>query len=168
MVEIGGKPMLWHIMHTYAAHGFNEFVVALGYKGDFIKEYFLNFYAANNDLTIEVSKGKTVVHDGRQPSWTVHLVDTGLNTQTGGRIARLRSWIGNETFMLTYGDGSSDEFHKPHGKMAAVSAVRSPARFGGPIPDGLHIRESTEKPQTGECWINDGYLSSRVRRPFSL
>lgn len=166
MVEIGGKPLLWHIMNVYAAHGYDEFIVALGYKGDFVKEYFLNFYAVNNDLTIEVSKGKTVVHDGRQPRWTVHLVDTGLNTQTGGRVARLRSWIGNETFMLTYGDGLSDvdvkklvEFHKSHGKLATVTAVRPPARFGELMcDDEKRVVGFAEKPQLGEGFINGGFF----------
>ena len=165
MVEIGGKPMLWHIMNIYAHHGFNEFVIALGYKADVIKEYFLNFYAVNNDLTVELSKGQTTVHDGRQPDWTVHLVDTGLHTQTGGRIKRLKEWIGNETFMLTYGDGVADvnikklvDFHRSHGKLATVTAVRPPARFGGLAFDQDRVLNFTEKPQTGEGWINGGFF----------
>lgn len=165
MVEVGGKPILWHIMNIYAAHGLSEFIVALGYKGDVIKEYFLNFYAVNNDLTLKIGKGQTQVHDGRQPPWTVHLVDTGLQTQTGGRVGRLRSWLGDETFMLTYGDGLSDvnitdllAFHKAHGKLATVTAVRPPARFGGLIFDGDRVIKFTEKPQTGEGWINGGFF----------
>lgn len=165
MVEVGGKPMLWHIMNIYAHHGFNEFIIALGYKADVIKEYFLNFYAVNNDLTVELSKGQTTVHDGRQPDWTVHLVDTGLHTQTGGRIKRLKSWIGDEAFMLTYGDGVADvnikklvDFHRSHGKLATVTAVRPPARFGGLVFDQDQILNFTEKPQTGEGWINGGFF----------
>ena len=165
MVEIGGKPMLWHIMNIYAHHGFNEFIIALGYKADVIKEYFLNFYAVNNDLTIELSKGQTTVHDGRQPNWTVHLVDTGLHTQTGGRIKRLEKWINGETFMITYGDGVADvnakklvDFHRSHGKLATVTAVRPPARFGGLVFDQDRVLNFTEKPQTGEGWINGGFF----------
>src|SRR5437016_837374 len=131
MVEIGGKPMLWHLMNIYAAHGFCEFIVALGYKGECIKDYFLNFYALNNNLTIDLSRGETTVHRQGQPGWKVHLVDTGVRTETGGRIKRLREWIGGETFMLTYGDGVANmdigdliQFHKSHGKLATVSAVR--------------------------------------------
>ncbi|MCL5103761.1 MAG: glucose-1-phosphate cytidylyltransferase [Armatimonadetes bacterium] len=165
MVEIGGKPILWHIMNIFAHHGFCEFIVALGYKGEIIKEYFLNFYASNNDLTVDLDKGKTTVHDGRQPCWKVHLVDTGSETQTGGRVRRLRDWIGKETFMMTYGDGLSDvditalvEFHKSHGKLATVTAVRPPARFGGMVFDGDRVADFTEKPQTGEGWINGGFF----------
>lgn len=165
MVEIGGKPILWHIMSIYAAYGFNEFVVALGYKADFVKDYFLNFYAVNNDLSIDLKSGKVTVHDGRQPEWMVHLVDTGNATETGGRIARLRKWIANDTFMLTYGDGVANidvsklvAFHKSHGKLATVTAVRPPSRFGGIRFDGDCVAEFMEKPQTGEGWINGGFF----------
>ncbi|HLN04583.1 MAG TPA: glucose-1-phosphate cytidylyltransferase [Bryobacteraceae bacterium] len=166
MVEIGGKPMLWHLMNIYATYGFAEFVVALGYKGECIKDYFLNFYALNNDLTIDLCNGDTVMHHKRQPGWRVHLVDTGLHTDTGGRIKRLGEWIGNETFLLTYGDCVANinicdlvEFHRAHGKLATVSAVRPPARFGGlRLNGGGQIVEFTEKPQTGEGWINGGFF----------
>ena len=166
MVEIGGKPMLWHLMNIYATYGFAEFVVALGYKGECVKDYFLNFYALNNDLTIDLCNGATVMHHKRQPGWRVHLVDTGLHTDTGGRIKRLREWIGDETFLLTYGDGVANinicelvEFHRSHGKLATVSAVRPPARFGGlRLNGGGQIVEFTEKPQTGEGWINGGFF----------
>jgi len=165
MVEVGGKPILWHLLNIYAAHGFEEFVLALGYKGEVIKEYFLNFFALNNDLTIDLATGQMTVHHGKQPKWKVHCVDTGLNSMTGGRIRRLREWIGNETFMATYGDGLSDvniaelvKFHKSHGKMATVTAVRPPARFGGIVFDGHMVKEFTEKPQTGEGWINGGFF----------
>ena len=122
MVEIGGKPILWHIMNIYAFHGITEFVIALGYKGESIKEYFLNFYALNNDISIDLSTGETSIHDGNQPDWKIHLIDTGLHTQTGGRLKRLKNWLAeDETFMFTYGDGVADvdinklfEFHKSH------------------------------------------------------
>ena len=166
MVEIGSKPILWHIMSTYAAYGINEFVVALGYKGDIIKEYFLNFYAINNNITIDLATGKTTIHDGNQPDWKIHLVDTGLHTQTGGRLKRLKNLLReDETFMFTYGDGVADidlkallEFHKSHGKLATVTTVRSPARFGRIAYTGNQITQFYEKPQTAEGWINGGYF----------
>jgi glucose-1-phosphate cytidylyltransferase len=166
MVEIGGKPILWHIMNIYAAFGLNEFIVALGYKGEFIKEYFLNFYAINNDITIDLATGKTAVHEGNQPNWKIHLVDTGLYTQTGGRLKRLRKWIAkDDTFMLTYGDGVADinlkallEFHKSHDKIATVTTVRSPARFGRIAFKGEQITDFYEKPQSAEGWINGGFF----------
>jgi glucose-1-phosphate cytidylyltransferase len=166
MVEVGGKPILWHIMQIHAVHGVTEFVVALGYKGEIVKEYFLNFVAINNDLSIDLSTGKATIHDGIQPKWTVHLVDTGAGTQTGGRVRRLRKWLGNdETFMLTYGDGVADlnitklvEFHRSHGKLATMTSVRSPARFGRIGFDGDSVREFFEKPEAGEGWINGGFF----------
>jgi glucose-1-phosphate cytidylyltransferase len=166
MVEIGGKPMLWHLMNIYSAHGFCEFIVALGYRGDCIKRYFLDFGALNNDLTVDLSRGESTLHRRRQPGWKVHLVDTGLNTETGGRIKRLREWIGEETFLLTYGDGLADvnirdllAFHQSHGKLATVSAVRPPARFGGLRVNGAaQIAEFAEKPSTGEGWVNGGFF----------
>lgn len=132
MVEIGGKPILWHIMKIYAAHGIKEFIIALGYKGEMIKEYFLNFYAFNKDISVDLGSGKTTIHDGKQhEDWKVHLVDTGLHTQTGGRLKQLKKWIGDdETVLFTYGDGVSDvdiqatiRFHKSHGKLATVTSV---------------------------------------------
>ena len=166
MVEIGGKPILWHIMNIYASFGINEFVIALGYKGEFIKEYFLNFYAINNNITIDLATGETTIHDGNQPNWTIHLVDTGLNTQTGGRLKRLKNWLGkDETFMLTYGDGVADidlhaliGFHKSHGKLATVTTVRSPARFGRIGFNGNQVTKFYEKPESAEGWINGGYF----------
>lgn len=165
MVEIGGKPILWHIMNIYAAHGFEEFVVALGYKAEFIKNYFLNFYSVNNDLSIDLRSGNVTVHDGKQPAWTVHLIDTGAATNTGGRLRRLRKWLGDETFMMTYGDGVSNvditslvKFHKSHGKLATITAVRPPSRFGGMRFDGDSVTQFLEKPQTGEGWINGGFF----------
>jgi glucose-1-phosphate cytidylyltransferase len=165
MVEIGGKPILWHIMNIYAAYGVEEFVVALGYKAEVIKEYFLNFYAINNDLSIDLAAGKTVIYDGNQPKWKIHLVDTGLYTQTGGRLKRLVDWLDDETFMFTYGDGVTDlnvgallEFHKSHGKLATVTTVRSPARFGRIAFNEGQVTSFYEKPQTSEGWINGGYF----------
>jgi len=167
MIEIGGRPILWHIMNIYAAHGITDFVIALGYRGEIVKDYFLNFYATNNDLTINLSSGATKIHDnGNQLNWKVHLVDTGLHTQTGGRLKRLQKWLANdETFMFTYGDGVADvdiatllKFHKAHGKLATVTTVRSPARFGRIVFDGEQVVEFFEKPEAGEGWINGGYF----------
>lgn len=164
LTEVGGKPILWHIMNIYGAHGFAEFVIALGYKGELVKEYFLNFYALNNDLTIDLATGRTTIHDGNKLPWTVHLVDTGLDSDTGGRIKRLQHEL-NETFMLTYGDGVANidvsallRFHRGHGKFATVAAVRPPARFGGITLDGDCVCEFTEKSQAGEGWINGGFF----------
>ena len=167
MVEIGGKPILWHIMNIFAAHGFDEFVIALGYRGEFIKDYFINFYSLNNDITVDLASGATTVHPGReQPRWKVHLVDTGASTQTGGRVKRLRDWLGDDqTFLMTYGDGVADVdlralvgFHRAHQKLATVTTVRPPARFGGIQFEGDRVSEFTEKPQTGEGWINGGFF----------
>lgn len=165
MVEIGGRPILWHIMSFYASYKHEEFVVALGYKPESIKSYFLNFYALNSNLTIDLKDGTTTVHKTTTTPWKVHLVDTGLHTQTGGRIKRLREWIGDETFMMTYGDGLSNvnlddlvAFHKAQGKLATVTGVRPPARFGGLTFDGHDVTEFSEKPQTGEGWINGGFF----------
>jgi glucose-1-phosphate cytidylyltransferase len=170
MVEIGGRPILWHIMNIYAAQGFTEFIIALGYKAEIIKDYFLNFYALNNDITIDLASGKTTVHHGAQPRWQVHLVDTGIATQTGGRLKRLRKWLGHdETFMFTYGDGLADvdlnallQCHLSHGKLATVTTVRSPARFGRIGFSGDLIEEFYEKPEAGEGWINGGYFVLNV------
>lgn len=166
MVEIGGKPILWHIMKIYASQGFKEFVVALGYKGDVIKEYFLNYCALNSDLTISLqSREITYHHNGSSLDWTVQLIDTGLSTQTGGRIKRLAPYLGDAPFMLTWGDGVADidlkrllAFHKSHGKFATLTAVRPPARYGHLNLHGDVIEEFTEKPQLGEGWINGAFF----------
>lgn len=165
MVEVGGKPILWHIMNIYAHHGISEFVLALGYKQEVIKEYFLNFYAINNHLSIDLKHGVTTIHPGSQPSWNVHLVDTALHTQTGGRLKRLEAWIGASTFAMTYGDGVADvnltelmEFHRSHGKLATITAVRPPARFGGLVIEDHHVRSFEEKNQAHEGWINGGFF----------
>jgi glucose-1-phosphate cytidylyltransferase len=166
MVEIGGKPILWHIMNIYSAFGYNEFTLALGYKGEAIKEYFFNFYALNNNITVDLSQGNNRIHQGKQPDWKIDLVDTGSKTMTGGRLKRLRPWLGDETFLATYGDGLADvripdlvAFHKAHGKLATLTAVRPPARFGSIEieTDGL-VTRFVEKPQTGEGWINGGFF----------
>jgi glucose-1-phosphate cytidylyltransferase len=165
MVEIGGWPILWHIMKIYGEQGFTEFIIALGYKGDVIKRFFLDYAYLTRDLSIHLGEGKVTVHQGRSERWTVHLVDTGQDTITGGRIKRLSTWLGNETFMLTYGDGVANidldallQCHRLHRKLATVTAVRPPARFGGLTFEGQHVVRFTEKPQIGEGWINGGFF----------
>ncbi len=165
MVEIGGCPVLWHIMKIYATHGFNEFVVALGYKGEIIKDYFVNYRYRSNSLTVHLGNGNITVRDGENEDWIVHLIDTGLHTQTGGRVKKIAQFVGDETFMLTYGDGVANidvrklvEFHHSHGKLATVTAVRPPARFGGIAFNGDLVAHFEEKPQIGEGWINGGFF----------
>ncbi len=165
MVEVGGQPVLWHLMNMYAAHGHNEFVVALGYKGEVIKSYFLDYHSLRNSLTIDLGRGTVQSHGEEREDWKVHLIDTGPSTDTGGRIKRLRRWLGNETFMLTYGDGLADidinqllAFHRSHGKLATVTAVRPPARFGSLTFFGDLVTRFDEKPQIGEGWINGGFF----------
>lgn len=166
MVEIGGMPILWHIMKIYAAQGFDEFVVALGYKGEALKRFFYDYDRLRGSLTIDLAGGGVRPHTGRPETWRVHLMETGLETLTAGRLLRLKEFLGNETFMLTYGDGVSDidldallAFHRAHGRLGTITAVRPPARFGGLDfgPDG-EIREFIEKPQIGEGWINGGFM----------
>jgi glucose-1-phosphate cytidylyltransferase len=165
MVEIGGKPILWHIMNLYAHHGFEEFIIALGYRGDVIKQYFHSFYELTNDLTIDLAKGERRVHQGRQPRWRVHLVDTGAETMTGGRIKRLEPWIGDEPFLATYGDGLGDvpirdlvAFHRAHGKVATVTGVHPPTRFGLLGLTGDQVTHFEEKPAGAEGWVNGGFF----------
>lgn len=171
MVEIGGRPILTHIMAWYASWGYNEFIVALGYKGEMVKQYFLNYYALNSDITVALGTGSVTAHGGNHADWTVHLVDTGAEAMTGGRLLRLRSWLTDETFMMTYGDGLSNvnvrdlaDFHHRHGKLATVTAVRPPARFGELVIKDSCVQRFTEKPQIGEGWINGGFfvLNRRV------
>lgn len=165
MVEIGGIPVLVHIMSIYHNHGYNDFLVACGYKGECIKEYFANFQIRNSDWSLNLRHGIKKVVRAHLPDWNVAPIDTGAKTMTGGRIRRLESFIGNETFMATYGDGVADidinklvDFHKSHGKLATVTAVHPPARFGClDMQDGLVCRFA-EKPQTGEGWINGGFF----------
>jgi glucose-1-phosphate cytidylyltransferase len=166
MVEIGGKPVIWHIMNLYGSYGFDEFIIALGYKAEIIKEYFLHFYALNNHISLDFATGKTTIHAGSQPKWKVHLIDTGLDTETGGRLKRLEGWLEeDEPFMFTYGDGLADidlrdllEFHERHGKLATVTAVRPPARFGRMTLQGDRVVEFHEKPEGSEGWINGGFF----------
>lgn len=165
MVEIGGRPMLWHIMKLFAHHGIREFVVALGYRGADIKRYFLEYPALMGDLSVRLGSGDVRVHDRRSEDWTVHLVDTGLHTLTGGRVARLRSWLDEEPFIVTYGDGVADvdvdallHHHRRMGRIGTVTAVRPPARFGGLELGNGRVARFTEKPQSGEGWINGGFL----------
>lgn len=165
MVEIGGKPILWHIMMHYAYYGFKDFVIALGYKGEAIKKYMVDYSSLNSNLTIDLKSGRIQTEQDDKPDWTVRLIDTGTNTQTGGRIKRLAKHLGNDTFMLTWGDGVSDvnlndllAFHRSHGKLATMTAVRPPARYGHLNIENNKIVEFTEKPQTGEGWINGAFF----------
>jgi len=168
MVEIGGKPLLWHIMNIYGFYGYKEFIIALGYKGEVIKEYFLNHYHHQSDLTIDLKTGEVITSNTNFKDWIVHLVDTGIYSMTGGRLDRLKRKLKGECFMLTYGDGVSNvdinklvEFHKSHGKIATVTAVRPTPRFGGLTLNGNQIITFTEKPQTGEGRINGGFFVFR-------
>jgi glucose-1-phosphate cytidylyltransferase len=165
MVEIGRMPILWHIMRLYAAYDFTEFVVALGYKAEVIKSFFLNYHRLRNDITVDLARGGVVVHDGDCEDWLVHLVDTGLDTQVGGRLKRLAPWVSDGTFMMTYGDGVAAidiqdvlAFHRRHGRLATLTAVRPPARFGALSLDGDLVERFVEKPQLGEGWINGGFF----------
>jgi glucose-1-phosphate cytidylyltransferase len=165
MVEVGGRPILWHIMMHYAHFGHSEFIIALGYKGEYIKRYMIDYGLTEDDLTIQVGTGDVLRHGNRRPDWTVDLVDTGQQTMTGGRIKRLAPYIDNETFFLTWGDGVSDvniddllKFHRYHGKLATVTAVRPPARFGCMVFEGDRVTEFSEKPQTSEGWINGAFF----------
>ena len=165
MLPIGERPILWHIMKHYATHGFDEFCVALGYKGDMIKRYFLDYHTLGGSLTIDLAKGSTQVVGERRDAWRIHLVETGIDANTGGRLLWMKPYLQGERFMLTYGDGVSDidlrallRFHESHGKMATVTAVRPPSRFGGLVFEGDRVAEFTEKPQTGEGWISGGYM----------
>ena len=165
MVEIGGRPILWHIMKHYTHYGFNEFFVALGYKGEIIKRYFLDYYLLSGSMRINLSNGNLQERKKACDDWIVHLEDTGLQTLTGGRIKLLEPFLKDETFMVTYGDGVSDlnlhdllRFHRSQGRLATVTAVRPPARFGGLVFNGDLVVRFTEKPQIGEGWINGGFL----------
>ena len=165
MVDIGGRPILWHIMKHYAHHGFTEFVIALGYRAEDVKRFFVDYLSLNGDLTVELGSRAVKRHEPERDAWTVHLVDTGMDTNTGGRVGRLRTWLGNEPFLLTYGDGVADvdlkrlvESHRSSGKLVTVTAVRPPSRFGGLRFDADNSVHFTEKPQIGEGWINGGFM----------
>lgn len=166
MVEIGGKPILWHIMKMYGSFGLNDFIVCLGYKGYVIKEYFMHYYMHNSDVTIELKNNKVDVHYSTAEAFRVTLVDTGLNTKTAGRLKRVQNYIGNEDFMLTYGDGVSDvdlnsllKFHQSHGKVATVTAVQPEGRFGSmDINENGSVEQFKEKPKGDDKWINGGFF----------
>ena len=165
MVEIGGKPILWHIMKIYATFGHKDFLVACGYKGEIIKDYFHSFFIHNSDYFVDLKDGSRKIINSNGIDWRIGLIDTGLDTMTGGRILRLKPWIGDDPFMATYGDCVTDvdirsliAFHQSHGKLATVTAVRPPARFGGLLLDGTAVREFSEKPQAGDGWINGGFF----------
>ncbi len=165
MVQVGGQPILLHIMDIYSKYQHTDFVLALGFKARVIKEHFLNYYALSCDFRIDLNDGSCTYLKEKRRNWKVDLIDTGLNTMTGGRLARLKNHIGNETFMLTYGDGVSNvdidklvKFHKSHGKLATFTAVRPPARFGVIEFDGDQVTAFSEKPQSQEGWINGGFF----------
>jgi len=165
MVEIGGRPILWHIMKQYAAHGFKEFAVAAGYKGEMIKRFVLDDHTLSGNIRVDFATGAVKVDHGESTDWVVTVVDTGQDSQTGGRLGRLQPVLGRETFLATYGDGVSNvdlkalvAFHRAHGKIATVTAVRPPARFGALVFDGDRVERFSEKPQAGEGWINGGFF----------
>lgn len=165
MVEIGGMPILWHILKMFSHHGVQEFFVALGYKGDYIKRWFVDYTDLGSNLVINTETGDIQRHQRNRENWVVHLVDTGIGSNTGGRVGRLQEHIGNQTFIVTYGDGVANvdigallSFHRRQGKIATVTAVRPPARYGILTFDGDLITEFTEKPEASEGWINGGFL----------
>lgn len=166
MVKIGGRPILWHILQIYSHHGVNEFVIALGYKSEVVKEYFLNFFSINNDISVDLGTGETTVHSRSRTPWKVHLIDTGMKTMTGGRLKRLRSWVAKEReFCFTYGDGVANldirvllDFHRSHGKLATMTTVRVPERFGRIAFEGRRVAKFYEKPEESQGWINGGFF----------
>ena len=170
MVEIGGRPILWHIMRVYAHYGFDQFVVACGYKGAYIKEYFTDFVDRESDFSVNLKTGQKKVLNPTSTPWEVTLIDTGIDTQTGGRIKRLQPYLEDQRFMCTYGDGVGSvdikallAFHESHGKAVTLTAVRPPARFGSLILEDGAVREFSEKPQGGEGWINGGFFVMEPR-----
>ncbi|HEV8271623.1 MAG TPA: glucose-1-phosphate cytidylyltransferase [Chitinophagaceae bacterium] len=171
MVEIGDMPMLWHIMKIYSSQGFNDFIICLGYKGYVIKEYFANYILHKSDVTINLSSNKITMHDTKAEPWNITLIDTGLNTMTGGRIRRVKDYIGNETFLLTYGDGVADvnipgsvDAHKKHGKLCTVTAVQPSGRFGAIIiGNDNSVKAFAEKPKGDGAWINGGFFVCEPR-----
>jgi len=166
MVEIGGKPILWHIMKIYEHYGYNDFIICLGYKAHMIKEYFLNYYLYNSDITIELAKNSVEVHYSNTESFKISLIETGLNTNTAGRLKRVQKYVGNERFMLTYGDGVSDvniaelvKFHQSHGKLATLTSIQVPGRFGNlETSDTGLVKTFQEKPEGDGMWINGGFF----------
>jgi len=165
MVEIGGKPILWHIMKIYSSYGFNDFIICLGYKGYVIKEYFTNYFLHNSDVTIDIKNNSMKIHNNYSEPWKVTLVDTGFNTMTGGRVKRVAKYLDNETFMLTYGDGVGNvnikdlvEFHKSHGKLATVTATQPEGRFGALKLENNKVASFAEKMDNKDNWINGGFF----------
>jgi len=165
MVEIGEHPILWHIMNIYASHGYDDFLIACGYKGEMIKEYFAHFIIHNSDFIVDQRDGTREIISNNSVNWRTGVFDTGMESMTGGRIRRLREWIGDETFMVTYGDGIGNidigalvEFHRKHGRTATVTAVHPPSRFGAMVLEGNEVKEFSEKPQMREGWINGGFF----------
>jgi glucose-1-phosphate cytidylyltransferase len=165
MVEIGGRPILWHVMKHYAHFGFGEFFIALGYKGEMVKRYFLDYHSLQGSMSIDLSKGEVKTHMKEHEEWHIHLIETGIDTNTGGRIKCLQPWLKDKTFMATYGDGVSNidlndllRFHRSHGRLATMTAVRPQARFGALVLDGDMVVRFAEKSQTAEGWINGGFF----------
>jgi glucose-1-phosphate cytidylyltransferase len=166
MIEVGGKPILWHIMKIYSHYGDNDFIICLGYKGYFIKEYFANYFLHEADMTIDLKNNATNIHQSNAEPWTITLIDTGLYTMTGGRIKRIQKYIGDETFMLTYGDGVGNidisallDFHRQHGKHATVTSVQPAGRFGSlNLDERSHVLTFQEKPKGDGGWINGGFF----------
>lgn len=165
MVDIGGRPILWHIMKTYSHYGIQDFVICLGYKGYMIKEYFSNYFLHMSDVTIDIANNSMKIHQNNAESWRVTLVDTGESTMTGGRLKRVRHYLNNETFCMTYGDGVGNvniealvTFHRAHGKMATLTATQPPGRFGALDLDGSRIASFQEKPHGDGSWINGGFF----------
>jgi glucose-1-phosphate cytidylyltransferase len=165
MIEIGGRPILWHVMKIFATQGFKEFFVALGYKSEYIKRFFLDYYSLNGSISINLSTGITETRDRESEDWQVHLIETGDQSMTGGRVKRLEPFLKDSAFIVTYGDGVADidlnalvNFHKSHGKLATVTAVRPPSRYGELLFNEDETVQFSEKPQTGEGWINGGFL----------
>ena len=171
MIEIGGRPILWHILKSYSAHGVNEFIICCGYKGYIIKEYFANYFLHMSDVTFDMSNNSMQVHQKKAEPWKVTLVDTGETTQTGGRLKRVKEYVGDANFCMTYGDGvgnvdiaKSIEFHKQHGKLATMTATQPPGRFGALDLQGDEVKNFLEKPHGDGGWINGGFfvLSPKV------
>ncbi len=165
MIEIGGRPILWHIMKIYAAYGIDDFIICLGYKGYIIKEYFANYFLHNSDVTFDLKNNEMKVHANKAEAWRVTLVDTGEESMTGGRLKRVKKYLDDETFCFTYGDGVADiniaellEFHKTHGKKATMSVVQPPGRFGAVLLDDARVTSFSEKPKGDNTWINGGFF----------
>ena len=172
MIEIGGKPIIWHIMKIYSHYGINDFVICLGYKGYVIKEYFANYFLHMSDVTFDMAENRMHIHNRHAEPWRVTLVDTGESTATGGRLKRVRDYLGDETFCLTYGDGVADidipqllDFHRSHGKLATVTAVQPPGRYGALDVQGQQVQGFQEKPLGDGGWINGGFF---VLEPYAV